>query len=384
MLSRLLERQIVTTYIYPALSSPPSNLCFTDQFAFRPTGSTNSALIYLLHTISEMLASQPYVRVIALDFSKAFDTVRHSMLLAKLSDLSLPDNIYNWITQFLCHRSHCTKFDSKQSAFADLTASVVQGSAIGPAAYTILASDLRPITAGNEMAKFADDTYLIVPANLSSTIDEELIHIEKWSTDNNLKLNRTKSYELIFTPRRTKTTQLPPPLPGVTRVKTLKCLGVTLSTDFSFTEHISDVIASAAQSLYALDILRAYGLQNALLQSVFNATALAKLRYSSPAWWGFATSAERDRLEAVLRKATRCNFYSKASSSFELLCDKADSKLFKQIISDPAHVLHRLLPRTLAHGYDLRKRKHNYYLPRKNNSLNDCNFLMRMLYKDCY
>ena len=62
----------------------------------------------------------------------------------------------------------------------------------------MLASDLHPITPGNTMAKFADDTYLIVPANLSHTLDAELMHIDQWSHDNNLKLNRTKSREIIF------------------------------------------------------------------------------------------------------------------------------------------------------------------------------------------
>lgn len=96
VMSRTMERIVVRSYIYPALlSSPSPNLNFSDQFAFRPTGSTTAALITLLHTITSMLARSPYVRVIALDFSKAFDSVRHSTLLHKVSSLPLPDEIYN-------------------------------------------------------------------------------------------------------------------------------------------------------------------------------------------------------------------------------------------------------------------------------------------------
>ena len=57
ILSRLVERRIVTSYIYPALQTPPSQLCFTDQFAFRPTGSTTAALIALLHTVSDSVSN---------------------------------------------------------------------------------------------------------------------------------------------------------------------------------------------------------------------------------------------------------------------------------------------------------------------------------------
>ena len=47
-----------------------------------------------------MLLSNPYVAVISLDFSKAFDTVRHSTLLEKLAQLNMPANAYNWLVDF--------------------------------------------------------------------------------------------------------------------------------------------------------------------------------------------------------------------------------------------------------------------------------------------
>jgi len=100
ILSRLVERRIVTSYIYPALQTPPPQLCFTDQFAFRLTGSTTAALIALLHTVCTMLSTNPFVRVFAIDFSKAFDSIRHYQLLAKMSCLTIPDEIYNWVENF--------------------------------------------------------------------------------------------------------------------------------------------------------------------------------------------------------------------------------------------------------------------------------------------
>ena len=311
--------------------------------------------------------------------------MRHFSLLSKLSELNIPYNIYNWFSNFpTADRSHCTKFDGEQSDFAALSASVVQGSAIGPAAYAILASDLHPITSGNSMAKFADDTYLIVPANFSHTVDAEFAHIDKWSQNNNLKLNRAKSHEIIFHSQRMHKALIPPPTLHIIRVTSLKCLGVTLSSNLNFSDHISEVISSVAQSLYALRTLRAHGLSDALLCSVFVSTALAKLRYCSPVWWGFTTASDRDRLEAVLRKAVRANFYRSDSSKFSDLCDSADIKLFQQITQNPAHTLHHLLTPKPEHDHNLRQRIHNFSLPNKSHALDDYNFIPRMLYKGCY
>ena len=61
VLSRMLEKHLVKTFIYPAFQQPPPGLHFADQFAFRPTGSTDAALITLLHTVFNMLDTQPYM-----------------------------------------------------------------------------------------------------------------------------------------------------------------------------------------------------------------------------------------------------------------------------------------------------------------------------------
>ena len=54
--------------------------------------------------------------------------------------------------------THCTKFSGLTSAFLPITASVIQGSAIGPSSFVVNAANLTPVTAGNSLAKYADDT----------------------------------------------------------------------------------------------------------------------------------------------------------------------------------------------------------------------------------
>ena len=103
ILSRILEKIYVQKYLYPAfqLHTTPSQsntvINFHKQFAFLPTGSTTAALIALLHAITERFNSEPFVRVISLDFSKAFDTVRHSTLVSKASQILPDDQALNWL-----------------------------------------------------------------------------------------------------------------------------------------------------------------------------------------------------------------------------------------------------------------------------------------------
>jgi len=99
---------VVRQCIYPAILKPPPTLSFSDQFAYRPTGSTTAAIITILHTVTQFLVSNTYVIVIAIDFSKAFDTVRHKTLLDKISQLDIPDKIFNWLVDFLAGHSHQT------------------------------------------------------------------------------------------------------------------------------------------------------------------------------------------------------------------------------------------------------------------------------------
>ena len=69
---------------------------------------------------------------------------------------------------------------------------------MGPVAYLLNASDLRPIDQDNIIFKYADDTYLIVPDSNIQTIPMEIQHISGWAMCHNLKLNESKSKKIII------------------------------------------------------------------------------------------------------------------------------------------------------------------------------------------
>jgi len=286
VLTRIMEKTVVRHFLYPTFLAPPPTLTFSDQFAFRPTGSPVAAIIFLLNTITNMLLSNPYVIIISLDFSKAFDTVRHSTLLEKMDKLDMPVTAYNWLVDFFSGHSHCTVYRGQMSQLKSITASIIQGSGIGPASYVINAGDLEVQTLGNKLCKFADDTYLIIPATNVDSRSAEIDNIETWARTNNLTLNRTKSKEIVFVDtKRKRQVATYPPLPGIERVTSLKILGITVTNGLSASDHVRGIITNCAQTLYALRVLRAHGMRDSALQIIYRSVIVAKLMYAASAWW---------------------------------------------------------------------------------------------------
>ena len=204
-----------------------------------------------------------------------FDTVRHFTLLQKFAQLDLPDHIYNWLIDFFHDHSHITVFNDQCSSFLNITASIVQGSVIGPASYVVTAGDLAAATAGNSLCKFADDTYLVIPASNEASRQVELANIQAWANRNNLRLNCSKSCEVIFSDsrRRSRSVPEPAPLPGITRSRCLKVLGVNIASDFSVSQHIQRLVTASSQTVYALRLLRSRGLCDTALQHVCHSAA---------------------------------------------------------------------------------------------------------------
>ena len=114
--------------IRPALLA----IILAHQFAFRPTGSTTCALVHFMHHVSLFLETNSYVRVLCIDFSKAFDIADHEILLPTLVAPGLPLVIVNWVISFLTDRNQMRKIDSVISLLAAINRSIIQGFGLDP------------------------------------------------------------------------------------------------------------------------------------------------------------------------------------------------------------------------------------------------------------
>jgi len=280
-----------------------------------------------------------------------------------MPSVPLLDSLYNWLAKYLEDRQHVTKFGGMLSDLRRITASIVQGSGIGPTAFVLTASDLRALSLLIFLNKYADDCYLIVPPDQASLISSELEHIEKWAQDNNLKLNVLKTKEMIVRRPRTRLSDIPLPAPGIERVSNMKILGVWYEEDFSFRGHVEQIVTQCNQSLYAVRTLVAQGLSGPHLWDVTKATVVSRIAYASPAWWGLLDEGSRQRLQALITKMIKQSLLPSSHSTMKELCDAADSRLFSEVLGNPHHVLHHLLPPVRHNIHNMRQRSHNRIIP---------------------
>lgn len=181
------EKQIVRCFFYPFLTHPQQIRIYFDQYAFRPTGSNTAGLIVLTHNLSELLNCYQYIRLIALNFSKAFDTIRHAYLVTTLAKLPIPDNVYNWIITFLDGHQHCAKFLGMVSNTLTLTPVLYKDLAFDPWISLLQYPALDQPTLLNRVLKYADYCYLLIN---SASVPLELEHVSQWAAEGNLKLNQ--------------------------------------------------------------------------------------------------------------------------------------------------------------------------------------------------
>jgi len=210
-----------------------------------------------------MLEQNDYVRCLMIDFTKAFDTVDHVILLHNLSQLSPPGFVINWICSFLFDRGKQCKINGLLSDVVDIGLSIVQRSVIGPTVCIII-------------FKYADDVTLLVPQHTDVELDVEFQNVKACAATNCLKLNLSKTKEIVFKWPRVQYFHVPP-LVDIEQLDCCKLLGVIFQSNFKMNSHIQFILSQCAQRQYLLRLLHHQGLPDAELSVIAFAVIISRL-----------------------------------------------------------------------------------------------------------
>ncbi len=110
------------------------------QFAYRVNRSVDDAVNMGLHYILQHLdKSGTYVRILFVDFSLAFNTIIPTLLQTKLTQLSVPSPICQWITSFLTDRQQLVRMGKLISRI--ISTGAPQGCVLSPLLFSLYTND---------------------------------------------------------------------------------------------------------------------------------------------------------------------------------------------------------------------------------------------------
>ena len=139
---------------------------------------------------------------------KAFDTVDHQILLAKLNHYGIRGVSNDWFKPYLYNRNQYVSIDGYESGLATISCGVPQGSVLGPLLFLLYTSDLNQIIKFCKVHDFADDTNLLYLSDsikkLNKLVNADLKYLVNWLDPKKISLNVKKTEVVIFKSKQKK------------------------------------------------------------------------------------------------------------------------------------------------------------------------------------
>jgi hypothetical protein len=304
---KLLESLVKQRLLFHFLSN---DMLSKSQFGFLPGRSTTSNLLYTDFLIHNEISNGNTVDLILFDISKAFDSVPHSSLLFKLSNVfGITGKLHSWLKAFLTDRTQAVKLPPGIiSSSVPVTSGVIQGSVLGPILYCAYTNDIIQCFTYGKAILYADDLKVVFPIdrlkpNESYTlIINDLKKLSAWSMDTGLKFNFKKCTVLHYgynNPNFAYT------LDNYTLPvsDSASDLGILRTSNLSYDTHCSNIIRKANST--CAYILRTFATRNStFLTRVFVAYVRPILEYACQVW-SPCTVDTINRIEHVQRLYTK-------------------------------------------------------------------------------
>ena len=349
-----------------------NNKLAAHQSGNRKLHSTETALLYVTDQLLQAMDNKKVSIMVLLDMSKAFDSIRHDILLSKLQNLDFSQGVLNWFQSYLSNRQQCVRIGDAVSKVLPLEFGVPQGSILGPVLFTIYVNDLLSVPKRCLSASYVDDCKLYLsfsPAELPTSIlalNEDLTRISQWCCKNSLLINpdKTKVLAVGLPQLLKKLSSFSITLfdKEITPVPVVKDLGVLLDTHLSYNQHITEIASKCLFKLYQINRIK-HLLDRKTLLLVINSFVFSKLQYCSTVWSN-TSSSNIDKLQKVQNFAGRIIL---GLRKYDHISDGLRSlkwlPIREKLILNDATMMHKcinkLVPDYLADMFKSRSQVHN-------------------------
>ena len=292
---------------------------------YRKGFSTQQALLTLIENCKLSLDTQGFSGAVLMDLSKAFDTLDHELLIAKLAAYGFDKKSLLLMNSYLTNRWQRTKINTSFSSWTELLFGVPQGSVLGPLLFNIYINDLFFELSQTRVCNYADDTTLFDCRKNMNYLIKNLEHDSKiaitWFEDNYMKLNEEKCHFIISGHKYEHT------YAKIGKIKIwesdqVKLLGINIDRNLKFNIHVSTLCAKAGRKLTVLNrLVKLLNLKKrrlsmkAFIESQFN---------YCPLIWMFHSRTLNSKINKLHERALRL-VYNDETSSFEELLKRDNS-----------------------------------------------------------
>ncbi|TWW52968.1 hypothetical protein D4764_0216870 [Takifugu flavidus] len=289
---KVMER-LVLSHLRPLVSPFQDPL----QFAYQPKVGVDDAVIYLLQRdYSSLDRLNITVRVMFFDFSSAFNTIQPRLLRAKLENMQMDAPLVSWIEDYLT---------------------------------------------GRPQFKYSDDT-VIVGCVENGQEDEYRDLVEsfvRWSRENLLQLNVTKTKEMVVDFRKSKSPPSPVCISGkdVEIVSSYRSLGVQLDNKLEWSTN-TDAVYKAMSRLCFLRRLRSFSVCSRMLHMFYQSVMASTIFFAVVCWGAGIKAKDANRLNKLIKKAGSV-VGCRLDNLDEVVRDRMVLKL-RTIMDNPSHPLH--------------------------------------------